>query len=170
FVSMTDMLKPYNTVATNYNDPINLNQFVYGYQPLTGNQDFVLSYFSETQNQLIKYKANDARIALEKENTQANDDQRMLDLESIKSALLVYSNSELDPNSPQAFVFPPADQYKETLVPRYMTVLPQDPLNKSDYLYQVSPQFDTFTLKAILQNPSTGTTGYLCNQEECKNY
>lgn len=170
FVSMTDMIKPYNTVATNYNDPINLNQYVYTYQLDKNGQDFILTYYSETQNQLIKYKAADAQATAAKENTQGNDDQRMSDLENLKSALLVYSSSQIDPNSTAAYVFPPASQLQSALVPHYISALPTDPVTKQKYDYQVGDKFDTFTIKAILQGPPTGTTGYLCNQDECRNY
>lgn len=170
FTVMVDMIKPYNTVATNYNDPIGLNQYVYTYQIESSNQDFVLTYYSETQNQLIKYKAADAEATAAKENTAANDDQRKRDLENIQSALLIYSSSQIDPNSQTNFVFPTVDQYKSVLVPQYLSALPTDPVTHADYIYEVSPQFNSFTIRALLQNPALGTTGYLCNENECKAY
>ncbi len=170
FVVMADMIKTYNTVATNYNDPIAREPYIYGYNATSNNADFVLTYYSETQNQLIKYFAKDAQANSTKDNSKASDDQRKLDLENIRQALLVYSSTQLDPNSTQEFVFPPADKYKSSLIPRYITQMPTDPVTKLDYIYQVGATFDTFTIKAILQNPSTGTTGYLCNQDECRNY
>ncbi len=170
FVAMTEMIKPYNLVATNYNDPINLNQYVYGYQLDNNGQDFTLTYYSETQNQLIKYKSADAIKDQAKENTQGNDDARMRDLETIRNALLIYSSSNIDPNSQNEYVFPTGDKYKTSLVPKYLTTLPKDPVSGQDYVYQVGPQFTTFTIKALLQNPPAGTTGYMCNQEECSNF
>lgn len=170
FVSMTDMIKPYNTVATNYNDPINLNQYVYSYQLDSNGQDFTLSYYSETQNQLIKYKSADATKDQAKENTQGNDDTRMRDLDNIRSALLIYSSANIDPNGQAQYAFPTADKLVSALVPKYLSAMPKDPVTGQDYQYQVGPQFDTFTIKAILQNPPTGTTGYQCNQDECRNY
>ena len=52
----------------------------------------------------------------------------------------------------------------------YIINWPKDPKTGQEYLYEVSAQFDTFTLKAPLDAPSSGTTGYLCNQEECGAY
>lgn len=169
FVAMTDAIRAYNIVATNYNDPINLGQYMYNYQASEDGTDFTLTYFSETQNQLLKYKPVDAATDSSKQNTSAADDKRKLDLESIRNALLIYSTGQIEPNSTKAYVFPTVEQYKNSLG-RYLTVIPTDPVTKQDYLYQVGPNFDTFTLKAVLQNPTTGTTGYLCNQIECKIY
>lgn len=170
FVVMSDMIKTYNTVATNYNDPINIQPYVYGYQATNNNSDFTLSYYSETQNQLIKYFAKNAEEDAVKEDTKVYDDQRKLDLENIQQALLVYSNTQIDPASEKEFVFPPVENLKSELIPRYITTMPVDPISKQDYLYEVSPTFDTFTIRAALQNPTAGTTGYLCNQTECRTY
>lgn len=170
FVVMADMIRSYNMVATNYNDPINIQPYKYGYQSLNNNADFSLSYYSETQNQLIRYSSQSARDDAAKENTQAFDDQRKLDLENIQRALLVWSTVQLDPASNKEFVFPPTENLKSELIPRYITALPTDPVTKQDYQYEVGPTFDTFTIRAALQNPAAGTTGYLCNQTECRNY
>ena len=170
FVAMADMIKPYNTVATNYNDPINLDRFVYTYQSESNNTDFTLTYYSETQYQLIKYKAKDAEATAQKENTQVADEQRRTDLENIRNALLIYSSGQVDSNSPQEYVFPTVEQYPSVLTPRYLVTVPKDPATKLDYSYQVGEQFNTFTLKAVLDNPAAGTTGYMCNQDECRNY
>ncbi len=170
FIVMSDMIKSYNTVATNYNDPINIQPYVYGYQATSNNTDFILTYYSETQNQLIKYFAKNAEEDAAKDNTKVYDDQRKTDLESLRQVLLVYSTTQLDPASEKEFVFPPAASLKSELVPRYITALPVDPISKQDYVYEVGPTFDTFTVRAALQNPDTGTTGYLCNQTECRSY
>ncbi len=170
FTTMVEMIRPYNTVATNYTDPINVNQYVYGYMPSTDFKDFVLTYFSETQNQLIKYKASDAEAALAKESSQANDEQRKTDLESVRSALMVYSNTKLEPNSDKIYIFPATDQYLTELAKYFSSGIPKDPISKQDYSYEAGPNLDTFTLKTTLQSPAAGTTGYMCNQEECKNY
>ena len=170
YVIMSDMVKPYNTVATNYNDPINIQPYVYGYQATDNNANFTLSYYSETQNQLIKYYAKNAEEDAAKNNTQVYDDQRKIDLENIQQTLIVYSTTQLDPASDKEFVFPPADGLKAALIPKYMTTMPIDPITKQDYLYEVGPTFDTFTVRAALQNPAAGTTGYLCNQTECRTY
>lgn len=170
FIVMADMIRSYNPVATNYNDPIDIQPYKYGYQALNNGTEFTLSYYSETQNQLIKYTQKNAENDSIKENTKVFDDQRKLDLERIREALLVWSTVQLDPASDKEFVFPTAEGLKTELVPRYMTALPTDPVTKQDYQYQVGPNFDTFTIRAALQNPEPGTTGYLCNQTECRNY
>lgn len=170
FVVMADMIKSFNPVATNYNDPIAREPYVYGYTATSKNTDFVLTYYSETQNQLIKYFAKDAQADAAKDTSKQADEQRKRDLEAIQQALMVYSSTQLDPNSDKEFVFPPSDKLRTALIPRYLTQMPTDPVSKLDYLYQVGPGFDTFTIKAQLQNPTTGTTGYMCNQDECKTY
>lgn len=169
FVAMTDAIRPYNIVATNYNDPINLEQYIYGYQVSSDGSDFTLTYYSEAQNQLFKYKPVDAATDSAKQNSSGSDEKRKLDLESIRNALLIYSTSQQDPKSTKTYVFPTTEQYKSSLA-KYLTVIPTDPTTKADYAYQVGPSFDTFTLKAILQNPPAGTTGYMCNQIECSMY
>lgn len=169
FVSMSDAITPYNTVATNYIDPINKEQYVYGYSGAASGTDFTLTYYSETQNQLIKYTAKNALEAAEKEKALINDEQRISDLENIKSALMIYSSANVDSNSAQINVFPTREQYPSVLLPRYISTMPKDP-NGQDYSYEVGAAYDTFTLKAALQNPPTGSTGYMCNQEECRYY
>ena len=170
FVVMADMVRPYNTVATNYNDPVAREPYVYGYQATNNNADFVLTYYSETQNQLIKYFARNAQEDALKDNGKVNDEQRKLDIENIRQALLVYSNTQLDPESLKEFVFPTEELYKTVLTPLYMKTVPVDPITKLDYQYTVGPNFDTFVLKAPLQAPAGGSTGYMCTETECKNY
>lgn len=169
FVALNDAVAPYNTVATNYNDPINVDQYVYGYQSDAKGLDFTLTYYSETQNQLIKYTAKNAQDAAKKDDAQTNDQQRVTDLENIKSALLIYSSANIDSNSNQVYVFPTKDQYPALLIPRYITTLPKDP-NGSSYIYEPSPNLDSFTLKATFEAPSAGKTGYMCNEEDCKEF
>lgn len=169
FILMSDEIAAYNTVATNYNDPINKERYVYGYEAAASGNDFTLTYYSETQNQLIKYMAKNAEETAAKENAQVNNDQRITDLENLRSALMVYSSANIDSNSEQINVFPTKEQFPSVLLPRYITEIPKDP-NGAAYEYEVSAGFDTFTLKAVFQNPPTGVTGYVCNPEECKNY
>jgi hypothetical protein len=70
-----------------------------------------------------------------------------------------------------SYVFPASDKYKSELLNNgYISQIPKDPKTDKDYEYKVGEQFDTFTLKTILDNAPEGTTGYLCNQEECRNY
>lgn len=170
YTEMITAVKPYITVATKYEDPINKDKYVYGYVASAGNQDFTLLYNSETQNLVIKYTAQQAELDAVKANASANDDKRKRDLENIAYALSLYSSAHVDVNSNQTQVFPPNDFYKSELVPRYMTTLPKDPRTGQDYVYDVGDLFDTFTLKATFDNPPKGMTGYLCTEEECKNY
>jgi hypothetical protein len=169
FVAMSDAIGPYNTVATNYNDPINKEQYVYAYDGAASGGDFTITYYSETQNQLIKYTSKNALENFNKENAQVNNDQRIADLENVKSALFIYSQTNVDSNSEQINVFPTKEQFPSVLIPRYISAMPKDP-NGQDYVYEVGPTFDTFTLKAVFQNPPAGVTGYMCNQDECRNY
>jgi hypothetical protein len=169
FIEMSDAISIYNTVATNYNDPINKEQYVYGYEASPAGTDFTLTYYSETQNQLIKYTAASAEETALKENAQVNNDQRIADLENIKSALMIYSSANADSNSNQINVFPTKDQYPAALIPRYISAVPTDP-NGSAYSYEVTADFASFTLKAVFENPPKGVTGYVCNELECKNY
>ena len=94
---MTDAIKPYITVATNYSDPINKGKYVYSYTTLNKAQDFTLSYYSETQDQIIKYTAQQASIDQTKSNAAANDNQRIHDVEKIAQALGIYSDSPYRP-------------------------------------------------------------------------
>lgn len=169
FIAMSDTIKSFNTVATNYNDPINQDQYIYGYQSDAKGLDFTLTYYSETQDLLIKYTAKTAREAAEKEEAQERDQQRVTDLENLKSALLIYSSSIVDSNSEQLYVFPTLEQYPSILVPRYITNVPKDP-NGSSYIYVVSPNLDSFTLKVNFEAPNSGKKGYVCDQEECKEF
>lgn len=168
FLDMVSQVKLYNQVATNPQDPINQMPLVYSYKAIDGGEDFSLSYFSETQKQPINFNQALALKASQQESSAQNDAVRIRDMESIRSALLVYSSANLAGN--KTYVFPTQDLYQENLVPKYISELPKDPKTGQGYDYKVSDQFDTFTLKAALENPSAGTTGYLCNQEECRNY
>lgn len=170
FNAMVAVIKPYNSVATNFNDPINKGKYIYSYNTSNGGGEFVLTYFSETQSQEIKYTSKDAEIYAIKESSAAYDAQRISDLENIHSALRIYSDAHTDPNSQQRYVFPPEDKLATELVPQYLNEIPKDPRTGKNYDYAVGPTFDTYTLKALLDAPPKGSTGYLCNQEECRNY
>ncbi len=169
FITMSEAISTYNTVATNYNDPINKEQYIYGYEFINNGLDFTLTYFSETQNQLIKYSAKNAEETAAKDGALINDQQRIADLENIKSALMIYSSANADSNSSMVNVFPTQDQYPFALIPRYITSVPKDPTG-AEYQYSSPDPFDKFTLKAVLQSPAPGTTGYMCDENQCKNY
>lgn len=169
--SMQDVyqaIRPYLKVAANPVDPINKDPYIYSYAVTDSGDDFTLSFFSESANQIIKKHSEDARKDSLSEQASIYDDQRKDDLDSIRSALLVYSSKNAGGN--QVYVFPTVEKYKVDLVPEFISSVPKDPKNQTDYPYQVSDSFDSFTLKAVLDNPPAGTTGYLCNQEECRNY
>lgn len=161
-------IRPYLKVALNPIDPINKDVYVYGYTVTDSGDDFTLSFFSESAGQVIKKNAEDARKDRSLEEAGIYDDQRKNDLESLRSALLVYSSKNATES--QTYVFPTVEKYKVDLVPELLNSIPKDPKTQQDYQYQVSDTFDSFTLKAVLDNPPVGTTGFLCNQEECRNY
>ncbi len=170
FADMASQVKSYVAVATNYDDPINKDKYVYGYVASNNNQEFTLLYFSETQNLVIKYGSQQAELDQIKNNASANDEKRKRDVENIALALGLYSDSNIDITAPERKVFPTEESYKLSLVPRFMTDIPKDPRTGKDYVYEVSETFDAFTLKAVFDNPPKGYTGYMCNQIECKNY
>lgn len=168
FTSMYNMVKPYLKVATNPIDPVNKDVFVYSYTAESGGKDFTLSFYSEVANIVIKKHAADAKKDAQNEQSSIYDDQRKNDLTNLQSALLIYSNKNIA--GTQEYVFPSIDKYKTALVPEIISVIPKDPKTGQDYLYQVSETFNTFTIKAMLDNPPVGYSGYLCNQEECRTY
>lgn len=170
FLNMASVIKPYLGSATNTKDPINQEPFTYGYFPESNGAAFALTYYSETQSQLIRYKSSAAESDSAKETSQSADDQRKSDLAMMRSALLLYGATQAEASSGEYFIFPPSGNYKTELVPTYLSSIPKDPVTGKDYEYTISKFFDSFTLKAKLENPEAGTTGYLCNQEECTNY
>ncbi|MBI5530131.1 MAG: hypothetical protein HY918_01380 [Candidatus Doudnabacteria bacterium] len=168
FSDMFQKVKPYLKVATNALDPINQDPFIYGYASSNNGADFTLSFFSEVANQIIKKHGADAQKDSAVEQSGIYDDQRQNDLESIRTALLLYSNKNVA--GTQDYVFPSVEKYKTALVPEFISAIPKDPKTGQDYEYKVSDTFNTFTLKAALDNAPSGTSGYLCNQEDCRNY
>jgi hypothetical protein len=164
FTEMSAAVRPYNLVATNYNDPINKGAYVYGYTPQSSGQDFSLSYYSETQKQLIRYGMKEAQRDLSTESANLNDQKRMQDLESLWMALLLYS-SALSTSEGQ-YVFPTAAAYKTALMPNYISTIPKDPKTGKDYAYTVSAATDSFTLSAALESPVAGATQIFCTQEQ----
>ncbi len=168
FADMALQIKPYNLIATNTSDPINVVPLVYGYELSDGGNGFALTYFSETQKQLIRYSDVQAKQDADEQARLDRDAQRMEDLDKIRSALLIYSATVATQN--QIFVFPSKNQYQAKLAPQYIQVIPHDPQTQLDYPYEVSKDSSSFTLKAILEEPAIGTTGYACDQEGCKAY
>ncbi len=169
FKEMYDAIRVSLKVATNPQDPVNKEPYVYSYTPNAAADDFTISYYSEVARQLIKKHASEARKDLANEEAAINDDQRMNDLKRLQTALLLYSSKQSAGNTDN--VFPSVEKYKtELLASGDISDIPKDPKTAQDYEYKVSDTFDTFTLKATLDNPPTGSTGYLCNQLECDYY
>ncbi len=168
FTSMFSQVKPYLRVATNPVDPINKDPYVYSYAANASGTDFSLSFYSEVAGQIIVKNASQAAKDAALEQGNIYDNQREMDLQNLQTALLLYSNANVAGN--QTYVFPTKDKYKTALVPNYISAIPKDPKTGIDYDYEVSATFNTFTLKTVLDNPPTGTTGYVCNQDSCQNY
>lgn len=155
-------------IATNPEDPINIDPMIYTYTVNEKADDFVLTFYSEVANQQIKKKASDSVKEGDSKSANFNDATRKNDLEILRNALLLYSQKLA--TETQDYVFPIENDYKTAIAPDYVSQIPKDPKTGKDYEYKVSEGFDTFTLKSILENPKPGTSGYLCNQEECREY
>jgi hypothetical protein len=168
FTEMFAKIKPYLKVATNQNDPINQGQFVYGYTIAPDKKDFSLTFYSEVASGPISKNAADAQKSANLQSAETYDNQRKMDLEDLRTALLLYSQANIAGS--QDYSFPTQDKYKTLLVPDYITAIPKDPLTGKDYEYTPSKEFDSFTLKTTLQNPPPGNTGYSCNQEDLCDY
>ncbi len=168
FTALMLKLKAYITVATNAQDPVNKAPFVYVYDYLQDGLDFDLTYYSETQKQLIRYTSTQAKKDADAEGAVSRDGQRVQDLEKIRSALLIYSAATVQ--SSKNFNFPQANQYKQKMIPQYMKALPVDPTTGKDYEYSAAKDGATFTLRVALENPASGTSGYACNQDACQTY
>jgi hypothetical protein len=168
FALMSNDIKPYLKIATNLADPINKDPYLYSYSANASSSDFALSFYSETQSQVITKNAAAAQADSKKEQANIFDNQRETDLQSLRLALLLYSNDNVA--GEQTYVFPTTDKYKTALVPKYTNQIPKDPKSGQDYSYQVSSTFNTFTLKALLDAPQAGATGYMCNQDDCGGY
>ncbi len=169
FQEMYAKIKPYLKVAANPNDPVNKNALIYTYTASANADDFVMTFYSESAGQIIKKTAQNAIKDAGAAEASVYDNQRETDLENLRTALLLYSQKNAVGN--QNYVFPSKDKYQTSLVPEFTGSIPKDPISGQDYEYQVSILFDAFTLKANLQNPPAGNTGYICNQlDECKYY
>lgn len=168
FITMFNEVKPYVKVATNPADPLNKDVYIYTYTSSADAQDFTLTFFSESQNQIIRTRGADAKKYQQQEQAALYDDQRKTHLESLRTALLLYSANRAGGN--QEYVFPTKEAYPSVLMPEFISEIPKDPKTNEPYEYQVAETFDSFTLKTLLDMPPTGRTGYLCNQEECRFY
>lgn len=169
FKEMYNAIRVYMKVAANPQDPVNKEPYVYSYAVTPTGDDFTLTYYSEVVKQPIKKRAADAQKDRNIEEAAIYDDQRINDLKRLQTALLLYSSKHTAGN--QDNVFPSAEKYKtELLASGDISDIPRDPKTLKDYDYQVNDTFTTFTIKTTLDNPPTGSTGYLCNQLECDYY
>ena len=169
FTDMFSQIKPYLKVATDPNDPINQSPYVYSYASNPDGSDFTLSFYSEVAAAPISKNAADAIKDSASEQADIYDNQRENDLEDLRTALLLYSNANIA--GTQTYVFPTKAKFDTALVPTYISAIPKDPTSGQDYDYEPSATFDAFTLKATLQDPPAGNTGYICNQvDDCTYY
>jgi hypothetical protein len=168
FATMFAAVKPYLKVATNPTDPLNQSPYVYSYASNASGSDFSLSFYSEVAGQPITKNAAEAASDSKTQAASIFDNQRETDLDSLRSALLLYSSANVA--GTQTYVFPSSAQYQSALVPTYILAIPKDPETGKDYAYQVSSTYNSFTLKAALDNPAPGTTGWMCNQDGCQSY
>ena len=174
YPNTTDFNTMVNTVkasltnhAINPVDPIDKAPYVYAYQPINSGADFQISYYSETQNQLISENSADAKVAQQGTEVSSRDNQREADVQQIASALELYSGDNADPNQPNQSVYPAVSNLATALVPKYINSLPIDPATNKGYTYTVTPDNSNFTITAILEHPPTGKTSYVCTPDGC---
>ena len=171
FDDMIKGIKPLLTgKALNTSDPTNVAPYVYAYQSVSKGVDFKLSYFSETQNQLITISQKEAQASYDTEMISLRDAQRKADLESIAQALELYANENTSPSTPDVHLFPSQTNWKKAISPDYISVIPIDPTTKKDYEYSISNDSTDFALQAVFENPPTGKTGYVCTASSCEYY
>ncbi len=171
FDDMIKGIKPLLTgKALNTSDPTNVAPYVYAYQSVSKGVDFKLSYFSETQNQLISISQKEAQVSYDTEMISQRDTQRKTDLESIAQALELYANENTSPSAPNVHLFPSQTNWKKAISPDYISVIPVDPKTKKDYEYSISNDSTDFALQAIFENPPAGKTGYVCMADFCEYY
>ncbi len=172
--SWDDMLKAINPLlagkAVNTSDPKNVAPDIYSYVAVSGGTDFKLSYYSETQKQLITLGVKEVTALSVKDQSSIRDTQRKADLEQIASGLELYSNDHVSSGSPNAKMFPTQATWKDALLKGYLTTIPADPQTKQDYSYTASPSQDSYALQAQLESPPTGKKGYLCTADGCVYY
>lgn len=166
--SFSDMLvkiKPYNLVATSSQDPVNSGTMVFQYKELDGGKDFEILYFSETQNQLMRYNASQASRDSSAQSAAQTDESRIIDLENMRQALLIYVAAKSAGGEKP--VYPSVSELENALVPAYLQGLPKDAKTGKVYEYQTSPDRSSFLISANLENPPTGTTRYVCDPDGC---
>lgn len=168
FSEMAQKIKPFLGESVSVVDPVNVKPMTYEYQLNQTGSSFLLTYYSETQQQIVRYTESKALLEGGAEDAKTRDAQRTKDLDKIRAALLIYSTATA--SGSEVFAFPIPSQIEAKLAPQYIPSVPRDPLTKQLYPYEISDDGATFTLKAIFERPAVGKTGYLCNQEECRSY
>jgi hypothetical protein len=168
FQTMVSLIKPLLAgQAVNPVDPTNVAPYIYTYQSIGGGADFQIGYYSETQKQSVIMRSADAQKYMAADQASQRDTKRVNDLQSIASALLLYSTDQANPTNPQQRVFPLKATWKQSISPKYMAIIPVDPQTNQDYSYDVSVDNASYSLQANLENPPTGKTTYLCTQDSC---
>lgn len=168
FNVMLDAVKPLLVgKAVNPVDPTNTAPYVYTYQSVSGGTDFQLGYFSETSHQAIILRQADAKTALNKDQADQRDIKRVDDLQQIAGALNLYSNDHANPNNPAQKVFPQQATWKQSLAAKYLAIVPVDPATNQDYVYSVSVDNASYSLRAVLEDPPASKKAYICTQDSC---
>lgn len=165
FADMLTKIKPYNLVATSYEDPINVEPYLYKYTVDADFKNFSLSYYSETQNQIIKYGLTQASRDASTEQTTSSDEKVIIDLENIRQALLIYAAAKSAGG--EKATFPLKSELESALVPSYLQALPIDAKSGKVYEYETSSDRGSFIVSGELNNPPSGTTRYVCDPSGC---
>ncbi len=95
-------------------------------------------------------------------NAQAvgRDGKRKEDLESLRQALIVYQQSPGNNH-----LYPDTASFN-TLVPTYISRMPQDPSTKANYDYQSASPNTTYFICATLENPNASDPHPDCTNPE----
>lgn len=171
YADMISQIRPLLTAqAINTTDPINTEPYTYKYKAVSGGANFQLSYFSETTNQAVLINEAAALKAYASDQSVQRDTKRKADLEQISGALELYSNDHVDSPDLDAQIYPSKELWKSALEEKYITKVPLDPKTNADYAYTVSSDNSSFAIQAILENPPSDKTGYLCTPDGCDFY
>jgi hypothetical protein len=171
FGSMIVAIKPLLTgKAVNTTDPLNTAQYVYAYESVNKGANFKLSYFSESQNKAIVFAEADVQKLSIQADINSRDLQRKSDLESIVTALTLYSSDNVSGNDVTEQIYPSQDLWKSALAPQYISKIPADPQTHKDYSYTSSSDNTSFAIQAVMENPPLGKKGYVCGPDSCNYY
>lgn len=171
FSTMIQDIQPLLSGQTiNTTDPTNVAPYVYTYASVSGGKDFQLGFYSEVKNQPVDYDASQIQTFQTQAESSQRDTQREQDLRTLAAALQLYSGDHADPNNPSQNVYPAQATWMQSISPKYIATIPQDPLTKQDYTYTVSQDNSTFGLQAQLENQYGGKSKYLCTPAGCDYY